>query len=134
MKKKLLTALVIILVLSGTITASADGLDHSELFDSEEVEFVQMVTTAYCCGSITYNGSAVHVGGAACNPRIGQVAIIYSMEGEYLMTVEVNDSGSAQGLVEGWAIDVYFPTLEECQEWMALTGGHVMIQFIDGVG
>ena len=139
MKRRILTALVGIITItfltSPTISRARNGyIDQSALFESEEVEIEELYTTAYMCGHHTALGVPVHVGCAACNPRLGYVGVIYSLDGEYLMTVEVNDTGNTQGLQNGSVIDCYFPTYEECKAWMAKTGGRIKVVWIKGEG
>lgn len=133
MRKVGLIGIAIVICLL-SISAKADGLKWTEVFESEEVSFQKMHTTAYCVGKITNNGSKVHVGGCACNPHVGEIAIVYTLEGEYLGTFECNDTGSSEGLRAGTVIDMYFPSLEECKDWMKKTQGKVMVQWVEGQG
>lgn len=97
-------------------------------------QFERLYTTAYCLDGITANGSPVHVGGCACNPHLGDVAIIYSQGGEYLGTFEVNDVGATNGLINGSVIDIWYPDIDACKAWMAKTEGVVYVQWVHGVG
>ena len=97
-------------------------------------QFERLYTTAYCLDGITANGSTVHVGGCACNPHLGEVAIVYSQDGEYLGTFEVNDTGATDGLRNGSVIDIWYPDMEACKKWMKKTGGVVYVQWVPGVG
>ena len=133
MRKRILTIVVILMIMLPT-AVRANHLDHSEVFESEEIEFQQMHTTAYCLHGTTANGGKTRPGIAACNPHMGEIAVIYSLEGEYLTTVEITDCGGHERLQRGTSIDVWFDTLEECQDWMALTGGEIKVQFIAGDG
>lgn len=137
--KKFLTITVIITLAIGllaTIRVKARNgyFDQSSIFESEEVTLQKMHTTAYCVGHHTANGSAVHIGGCACNTHLGDIAIVYTTDGEYLATLECNDTGSTEGLKAGKVIDVYFPTYEECEAWMAKTSGKVMVLWVKGEG
>lgn len=113
-------------VLCGLILGAGHKVDTSDM--------ELMYTTAYYCGEITANGSKVHHGGAACNPHLGDVAIVYNLEGEYLGTYEINDTGSSEGLQNGDVIDVYRKNLTMCNSWMKLTGGRVYVQWVHGNG
>lgn len=104
-----------------------------------------MSTTAYCTGTTTASGTPVRYGVAAVDKgHMGQLAIVYARTpegpGEVLGIFECEDTGKGAdsdgdgvGAIEaGWVIDIYFPTLEECKAWMALTGGKVYVQYIEG--
>ena len=105
--------------------------------DWEANGFTVMHTTAYCVGHHTATGTAVRCDVAACNTHIGEMAIIYSMDGTYLGIYEVCDKGSAPGLVNGTAIDVYRRNLTQCISWMKLSAKHgnrVYVKFVKGDG
>jgi hypothetical protein len=93
-----------------------------------------MHTTAYYRGHHTANGSKVHIGGCSCNPHLGDVAIIYTVDGQYLGMYECNDTGGTQGLQNGTVIDVYRKNLTQCETWMKITGGKVYVLWIEGKG
>lgn len=44
------------------------------------------------------------------------------------------DEDGVGSIEDGRVIDMYFPTLEECKNWMKLTGGKVYVQLIDAEG
>jgi len=102
----------------------------------ESQGFTKMHTTAYCVGHHTANGSAVHEGGCACSiDHIGDVAIVYTLDGEFLGYLECNDTGAEGGGVRaGNVLDVYRTDLERCQAWMDRTGGKVWVKWIHGNG
>lgn len=102
----------------------------------EEQGFYQIKTTAYCVGHHTANGSAVHEGGCACSiDHIGDVAILYTLDGEFLGYFECNDTGAEGGGVrKGTVVDIYRTDLDRCKDWMNETGGKVWIKWIDGNG
>lgn len=112
------------------------GSIRRDQIDWQGQGFQKLKTTAYCMGHHTANGSAVHEGGAAFAPEyIGSVAIIYSLDGEYLGLYEVNDTaGEDSAVTAGYVIDIYRTDLERCQEWMDATGGHVYVKFVKGNG
>lgn len=133
MRKVGLIALILIIILPAS--ANANHLDHSEVFESDEIEFQQMHTTAYCLHGTTASGGTTRPGIAACNPHLGEMAVIYTLDGEYLTTVEITDCGGHERLQQGTSIDVWFDTLDKCQEWMTQTdNGEIMVQFIAGDG
>lgn len=134
MKKTAICLFIIIVCLLATMGVRADGLDHSEVFESEEVEFRKMHTTAYCLHGTTATGGTTRPGIAACNTHVGEIATVYTLDGEYLGQFEITDTGKTEGLKAGKVLDVWFDTYEECKEWMRLTGGKVYVAFTEGEG
>lgn len=111
------------------------GATRGERVNSVDTSGMQkMHTTAYCLHGVTANGGTTRPNIAACNPHLGDVAIIYSIDGEYLYTAEITDKGITQGLIAGNVIDVWFDTYEECEEWMRTTGGKCFVLWVDGKG
>ncbi len=108
----------------------------------------EMYTTAYCHGEITASGSKVREGICAIKKEwIGCTAMVWECTedgemGDFLGFWECLDTGfggDADGdgvgsIEEGKAIDMYFPTLERCEEWMELTGGKVYVQLVYAEG
>lgn len=102
-------------------------------------DLVSMKTTAYCMGTTTADGSKVRYGICAVKRDwIGYVALVYEdmdgKPGELLGIFECKDTGGAEGIKNGYVIDIYEPTLDECYEWMKLTGGKVIVQFVEAHG
>lgn len=98
------------------------GAERGESVNSVDTsEMQKMYTTAYCLHGVTASGGTTRPHIAACNPHLGDVAIIYSLSGEYLYTAEITDKGITDGLIAGNVIDVWFDTYEEAEEWMQLT-------------
>ena len=111
------------------------GATSGERVNSVDTSGMQkMYTTAYCLHGVTANGGSTRPHIAACNPHLGDVAIIYSTDGEYLYTAEITDTGITDGLIAGSVIDVWFDTYEECEEWMRLTGGKCFVLWVSGEG
>ena len=133
MRKVGLIGIAIVICLL-SISAKADGLKWTEVFESEEVQFVKMHTTAYMVSGITATGTRTRPGICACNPRHGEIAVVYTLDGEYLGSFECVDSGDTDGLRAGRVIDVWFETYEECKAWMTKTQGKVMVQWVEGQG
>lgn len=105
---------------------------EAEEFSLEGFEI--MNATAYYQGEVTANGSKVHSGGCACNPHLGDVAIVYTLDGDFLGLYECNDTGGTEGLKNGTVIDIYRKNYTQCQSFMKLTGGKVYVKWIDGKG
>lgn len=73
----------------------------------------------------TYTGKPVHKGiCGGCQAYIGKTIILYQRLpgdeiGQIIGIYECEDTGpGTDGFREGRVIDVYFPTLEECQDFM----------------
>lgn len=127
-KIKIITLFIIICIVS----CGADKKEIPNPVDTSGME--TMYTTAYNLHGITATGVPTHPGICACNTRLGQVALIYSMDGQFLMMAECVDVGGTEGLKQGRVCDVWFDTMEECERWMSTTGGRVKILWIDGKG
>ena len=124
--------LIVLFAIACLISCGAERGERVNTVDTSGM--VTMYTTAYNLHGITANGGTTRPHIAACNTRLGQIAIIYSMDGEYLYTAEITDTGSTDGLIAGTVIDVWFDTYEEAVEWMAKTGGKCKVLFVKGQG
>lgn len=106
--------------------------------DFEGQGFTQMSSTAYCVGHHTADGSAVFEGGCACSlDHIGDVAIVYTLGGEFIGYLICNDTGKEGGGVRaGNVLDVYKPDIESCKAYMSRIGKsqRVWVRWIDGKG
>ena len=111
------------------------GASRREPVNSVDTSQMQkMYTTAYCLHGITANGGTTRKGICACNTHLGDMAVIYSINGDFLGMYEVTDTGSTDGLTEGRVVDVWFDTYEECEEWMKLTDGRCYVLWVRGEG
>ena len=134
MSKRLIVCVIALIVWLVSIGAERRE-PHQEQIDFVGQGFTKMATTAYCMGHHTANGSAVHHGGCACSKEhLGQVAIIYTLDGDFLGYYECNDTGGTEGLNNGVVIDVYRCNYTQCKSYMKLTGGKVWVKWIDGEG
>ena len=111
-------------------SVNAESLKWPEVFESTEVEWHKMSTTAYCLHGVTGSGGTTHPGIAACDPYLGQIAMIYTRDGEFLGQFEVTDTGGTDAIRQGHVIDVWFNDLDECQSWISKTRGKCMVYFI----
>ena len=138
MVKRVISCLFVIgILLFAALSAKAD-----------EGEPFKMYTTAYHHGEITASGVPVRRGICAVKREwMGLTAIVYEYKpdgsmGDMIGIWECLDTGfggDADGdgvgsLEAGKVIDMYFPTLEECQAWMEQTGGKVYVQLVDAEG
>ena len=138
MVKRVISCLLVIgLLLFAALSAKAD-----------EGEPFKMYTTAYHHGEITASGVPVRRGICAVKREwMGLTAIVYEYKpdgsmGDMIGIWECLDTGfggdadgDGVGSIEsGKVIDMYFPTLEECRDWMEQTGGKVYVQLVDAEG
>ena len=132
--RKVITILLLIVICMVSISARADGLKWSEVFENEEIEFETLHTTGYLIQGTTATGGTTRPGIGANNKHVGECAVCYTLEGEYLTTIEITDTGGSEGMKSGKVLDVWFPTKEEAKEWMRRTGGKIKVRWIQGEG
>ena len=120
-------AVVVLVVLCLLIPLNAYGKEIDGL--------TTIKCTAYCCGDITADGSKVFEGGiAASKEHMGDIAILYTLDNEFLGYFIVNDAGGTDAIRNGYVIDVYRSDYDRCVEWMKLTGGKVRVKWVKGKG
>lgn len=138
MVKRVISCLFVIGILLFTVLSAK----------ADEGEPFKMYTTAYHHGEITASGVPVRRGICAVKREwIGLTAIVYEYKpdgsmGDMIGIWECLDTGfggdadgDGVGSIEsGKVIDMYFPTLEECRDWMKQTGGKVYVQLVDAEG
>lgn len=121
------------------LTGACRKEPHQEEIDWQAQGFEVMATTAYCMGHTTANSSKVHAGGCACSrDHIGDVAIVYTLDGDFLGYYECNDTG-AGGVAAGTVLDIYRKNLTQCQSYMRITQTNngtnkVYVKWIHGNG
>lgn len=134
MRKRIISILLVIgMCLIGFTSYASD----------EQPELIKGYATAYNGPTdTTCTGKPVHKGiCGGCQAYIGKTIILYQRlpgdeVGQILGIFECEDTGpGTDGFREGRVIDVYFPTLEECQDFMNLlytnnAKGKVFIQVI----
>lgn len=122
--------------------------DTERIRRAEEGQTIRMLTTAYHHGEITASGHRTRQGICAVRREwIGKTALVWKCEnsdtmGEFLGIWECLDTGFGAdsdgdgmgSIQEGRVIDMYFPTPEEAEEWMEITGGRVYVQLVDAEG
>lgn len=132
-----ITAILIAIVCCFLLIGAERKEPHRESINYEEQGFQKMSATAYCMGTVTATGAKVHEGGcAASKDHLGQVAIVYTLEGEFLGYYECNDTGGTEGLNNGYVIDIYRSDIDRCQELMETIGKEqkVWVLWVEGVG
>lgn len=122
--------------------------DEERIRSAEAGDVFQILTTAYCHGTITATGWAPRRGICAVREEwVGKTAMVWEYTdsntmGEFLGIWECLDTGFGAdsdgdgmgSIQEGRVIDMYFPMPEEVQEWMEITGGRVYVQIVDAEG
>lgn len=147
MKRKM-TALLLAVALLWTSLPVRAREDPEQIRLAEEGQVVRMMTTAYHHGEITATGNRTRRGSCAVRKEwVGKTALVWKCKnsdtmGEFLGFWECLDTGFGAdsdcdgmgSIQEGRVIDMYFPTQEEVEEWMILTGGRVYVQLVDAEG
>lgn len=98
-------------------------------------QYQQMIFSCYCpesCpGTTTASGQKVREGILACSKdHMGDCAMLYTLEGDFIGFYECLDTGGSKALKEGRAVDVWTPNLTRARELMKLTNGEVMVMWI----
>ena len=117
-------------------------------------------TTGYHRGKVGSHGDLMKKGYCAFAPeQYGTVLMLYEAiptdsgycMGDFITMLEVKDTGfgretgegkskirpdkKSKGTIEvGKSVDVFYPTLSECKEWMQQTNGMCFIQIVPGKG
>lgn len=128
------TWLILLILIMALSQGAERGEPHREQIDWEAQGFKKMHTTAYILTGRTANGGTTRPGIAAANGHLGEMAVIFSIEGEYLGSYEVTDVGGSPGMKAQKVIDIWQPDMEHAYEWMARSGGVCYVQFIKGNG
>lgn len=122
--------------------------DFERIRLAEQGQVFRMLTTAYHYGTATVTGQRPRRGMCAVREEwVGKTALVWKCNGsdilgEFLGIWECLDTGFGAdsdgdgmgSIQEGRVIDMYFPTQEEVEEWMAVTGGRVYVQLVDAEG
>lgn len=86
-------------------------------------------------GNRTADGTIPYEGICASNrEHLGDIALIWSMEGEWIGYFECRDIGGNFKLQNGTAIDIYRDNMSEAKEWIATYGDYVQIVWITAEG
>lgn len=86
-------------------------------------------------GNKTADGTIPFEGICASNKEhLGQVAVVYNMDMQFIGYFECRDTGSHEGLVNGTRIDIYRETESGITEWQQTVGDHCIVQWVEGEG
>lgn len=112
---------------------------HDGEIATQDSDFQIMRTTCYdpesCSGTITCTGKKVHFGICGTDEaHLGMVAIVYTLDGEFLGYFECEDTGSNKEAKEGKRIDIWQPNRKASKEWIKKTQDYVKVKFIQAEG
>lgn len=83
-------------------------------------------------GNKTYDGTVPYEGICAANKEhLGDVAVLYSVDGEFIGFFECRDIGGHQKLRNGTAIDIYRDSMDRAWEWVGEWGDYVYVYWIE---
>ena len=102
----------------------------------EPVEMETMRCTCYLpTGHRTADGTEPYEGIIASNrDHLGDMALLYTMDGEYIGMYECRDIGGSRMLRNGTAIDVYRDNMDRALDWVQTYGDYVLIIWIPAEG
>ena len=84
-------------------------------------------------GNKTTDGTVPYEGICASNrDHLGDVAVLYSVDGEFIGFFECRDIGGHRKLRNGTAIDIYRDSMDRAWEWVGEWGDYVYIYWIEG--
>ena len=85
-------------------------------------------------GNKTADGTVPYEGICASNrDHLGDVAVLYSCDGEFIGFFECRDIGGHRKLRNGTAIDIYRDSMDRAWEWVGEWGDYVYVYWIGGV-
>ena len=137
MRKTIVIVLSIIICIVSVGAERGEKIPYDNSIDFEANGFEEMYATAYYQGEVTAMGVPVHSGICACNPHLGEVAIVYTLSGNYLGMYYCCDTGSTEGLKSGKVIDIWKKNYTHCKGFMKMVGkygGKVYVKWVKGVG
>lgn len=146
--RRKITALLLAAALMWTSMPVRAQEDLERIRLVQEGQVFRMLTTAYHHGTATVTGQRPRRGICAVREEwVGKTALVWKCTdsdtmGEFLGIWECSDTGFGAdsdgdgmgSIQEGRVIDMYFPTQEEVEEWMDVTGGRVYVQLVDAKG
>lgn len=128
MKRDVWRALITILIIGWSILSAIGTVNADPVY----VEPVKMRVTCYLpTGNPTASGVMPFVGGCAAKREwMGGVAVLYTMDGEFVAYMDINDTGGHERIRNGSSIDVFMPDMEAAREWIATYGDYMMVQIL----
>lgn len=84
-------------------------------------------------GNKTVDGTVPYEGICASNrDHLGDIAVLYSVDGEFIGFFECRDVGGHRKLRNGTAIDIFRDDMDAAWEWVGTWGDYVYIYWIEG--
>lgn len=101
-----------------------------------EVEMQTVRCTCYLpTGNKTADGTVPYEGIIASNrEHLGDTALLYTMEGQFIGFFEARDCGGNRKLRNGSAIDVFRNDMAGAKEWIRTYGDYVQIIWLEADG
>ena len=85
-------------------------------------------------GNRTADGTVPYEGICASNrDHLGDVAMLYSTDGEFIGFFECRDIGGNRKLRNGTAVDIFRDDMDRAWEWVGEWGDYVYVYWIEGV-
>lgn len=135
MLKRILTAVMVVLILSQALPVQAKTL-AVEYYNTPQ----KIRCTCYVGGTVTATGKTPHYGIIA-GPRewFGCAVAVYSVnehggKGDFIGWFEIDDTGPNEALEAGKAIDLWQESLEDANDWVKSYGDYVYIELIRAEG
>lgn len=86
-------------------------------------------------GNKTADGTVPYDGICASNKdHLGQVAVVYDVDMNFIGYFECKDTGSNKDIQNGTRIDIYRDTEQGVREWQQTVGDYVIVQWVSGNG
>lgn len=71
---------------------------------------------------------------ASNNAHLGDVAVLYDLDMNFIGYFEVKDTGGHEGLKNGSRVDIFRENHDRYKEWVNQYGDYVIIQWVKGEG
>lgn len=96
----------------------------------------EMRVTCYTwTGNKTYSGNYPEEGICASSiENIGNIAVVYDKDMNFIGSYICADTGSAERLVSGESIDIYFDSKDKCYEFIEKYGDYQNVVFVKKKG
>lgn len=104
---------------------------HFDLPEKQQVRCTCYLPT----GNRTADGTVPYFGICASNrEHLGDVAMVWTVDGEWIGYFECRDIGGHKMLQNGTAIDIFQPDMQSAKEWVATYGDYVKIIWVKAEG
>ena len=131
MKKAIIISSIFAIVMALFISIGIDSLASDIPEGCEKLRCTCYLPT----GNKTADGSIPYEGICASNrEHLGQVAVVYDLDMNFIGYFECRDTGSHKGLVNGTRIDIYRDSEEGVKKWQKEVGDYIIVQWVKGEG